>query len=144
HSEHAQQVTFHVEGPLDIGHGQRGRAGVHRYKDGGRVGRVQGRHRPGHLERGGRRPGQMVAGGQPRATFLDPDRVPDPVLPPGSDKNGRVLGVTLINGVMIAPGHTALTRMPSFAYSMAPFLVSPRIPCLVAAYAPIRLTPRSP
>ena len=40
---------------------------------------------------------------------------------------------SLISGVMIAPGQTALTRMPSSAYSTAPFLVSPRMPCLLAA-----------
>ena len=37
-----------------------------------------------------------------------------------------------ISGVMIAPGQTALTRMRSLAYSTAAFLVSPRMPCLLA------------
>ena len=49
-----------------------------------------------------------------------------------------------ISGVMIAPGQTALTRIPSSAYSTAAFLVSPRIPCLLAAYALSIVTARSP
>src|SRR4029453_5516058 len=35
-------------------------------------------------------------------------------------------------GVRIAPGHTALTRIPALAYSSAAVLVSPFTPCLAA------------
>src|SRR5215212_430538 len=47
-------------------------------------------------------------------------------------------------GVRIRPGHTALTRMPDWAYSSAAVFVSPTIPCLLAAYAEVPCKPTSP
>ena len=37
-----------------------------------------------------------------------------------------------MSGVMIAPGQTQFTRMPSLAYSTAAFFVRPLMPCLLA------------
>src|SRR6185437_15136943 len=53
-------------------------------------------------------------------------------------------GSSVISGVMIAPGQTAFTRIPSFAYSTAAFFVRPRIPCLLAVYALSPATAISP
>src|SRR3954451_7009583 len=54
-------------------------------------------------------------------------------------------GVSLdISGVMIAPGQTALTRIPWLAYSTAAFFVSPPMPCLLAVYALSSRTARRP
>src|SRR4051794_2067293 len=50
----------------------------------------------------------------------------------------------LISGVMIAPGHTAFTRIPWLAYSTAAFFVSPPMPCLLAVYALSSRTARRP
>src|SRR3954451_17216358 len=54
-------------------------------------------------------------------------------------------GVSLLmSGVMIAPGQTAFTRIPSLAYSTAAFFVRPPMPCLLAVYALSSRTARSP
>src|SRR3954452_555856 len=54
-------------------------------------------------------------------------------------------GVSLdISGVMIAPGQTALTRMPWLASSTAAFFVTPPMPCLLAVYALSSRTARRP
>src|SRR3954451_16410750 len=49
-----------------------------------------------------------------------------------------------MSGVMIAPGQTAFTRIPSSAYSMAAFFVRPPMPCLLAVYALRSRTARRP
>ena len=60
-----------------------------------------------------------------------------------SRKPGKRANVASIIGVSIAPGHTALTRMPCGAYSIAAVRVSPRTPCLLALYGDANGAPRS-
>jgi hypothetical protein len=74
-------------------------------------------------------------------------RQPNPPGRPGLRGLGASLGkratVSFIVGVSIAPGQTALTRMPSWAYSIAAVRVRPMTPCLLALQGEAFGEPRS-